>query len=58
MLLEGSAYSRHFICPSDHPSIRPSHFCLEHISKGIDNNLMKLDTLLEGHAGNCRMQEP
>ena len=39
-------------------SIHPSHFCLEHISKSIEGNLMKLDTVIEGYEGNCRMQEP
>ena len=39
-------------------SIRLLHFCLEHISKSIEGNLMKLDTPIEGHEGNCRMQEP
>ena len=39
-------------------SICPSHFYPEHISKSIEVNLMKLDTLIEGHEGNCRMQEP
>ena len=38
-------------------SVRLSHFCLEHISKNIEGNLMKLDTLIEGHEENCRMQE-
>ena len=33
-------------------------YCLEHISKSIEGNLMKLDTLIEGYKGNCRMQEP
>ena len=49
MLPEGRAYCRRFV--------RPSHFCQEHISKSIEGNLMKLDTLVEGHEGNCRMQE-
>ena len=38
-------------------SVSPSHFCPEHNSKSIEANLMKLDTLIEGHEGNCRMQE-
>ena len=38
---------------SDHPS----HFCPESISKSTEVKLMKLDTLIEGHEGNCRMQE-
>ena len=46
--------SRAYSCRFVHPS---SHFCLEHISKSIEGNLMKLDTLIEGHEGNCRMQE-
>ena len=37
------------VCPSIHPSICPSHFCLEHIPNSIEGNLMKLDTLIEGH---------
>ena len=54
---------------SVHLTVRPSHFCLEHISKSIEDGLMKLDTLIEDrlmkldkliedHEGNCRMQEP
>ena len=43
--------------PSIHPSIRPSHFCRKHISKNIEVNVMKLDTLIEGHDENCRIQE-
>ena len=39
-------------------SFRPSHFCPENISKSIEDNLMKLDTLIEGHKGNFKMQEP
>ena len=39
-------------------AICPSHFCLEHISKSIEGNLMKFDTLIVGHEENCRMQEP
>ena len=46
------------VCPSIHPSVRPSHFCSEHISKSIKDNLMKLDTLIEGHEENSTMQEP
>ena len=49
MLPKGRAYSRCFVCRS----IRP-----EHISKSIEGNLMKLDTLIDGHEGNCIMQEP
>ena len=44
----------YFVCPSIHPS----HFCPEHISKSIEGNLMKLDTLIEGHEEHCRKQEP
>ena len=44
-----------FIVPA--LSVHPSHCCPEHISKSIEGNLMKLDTLIEGHEGNCRMQE-
>ena len=40
------------------PTVRPSHFCPELISKSFKGNLMKLDTLIEGHKANCRMQEP
>ena len=36
------------------PSVCLSHFCPEHISKSIEGNLMKLDTLIEGHNRNCR----
>ena len=36
-------------------TVRPSHFCPEHISKSIEGNLMKLDTLIEGHEGNRRI---
>ena len=32
--------------------VRPSHFCPEHISKSIEGNLLKLDTLIEVHDGN------
>ena len=53
MLPEWRAYSRHFA----RPSVHPSHFCPEHISKSIEGNLMKLDTLIEGHEENCRMQK-
>ena len=28
------------------------------IPKSIEGNLMELDRLIEGHEGNCRMQEP
>ena len=38
--------------------VQPSLFCPEHISKSIEGNLMKLDTLIEGHEWNCRMQKP
>ena len=40
------------------PSIPPSHFCLEHISKSIEGNLMNLDTMIAGHEVNPRMLEP
>ena len=40
MLPEGRAYSRRF----GRPTVRPSHFCPEYISKSIEGNLMKLDT--------------
>ena len=43
------SYLRPFVCLS--------HFCLEHMSKSIEDNLMKIDTLIEGHEGICRMQE-
>ena len=39
-------------------SVRVLPFCPEHISKSIKGNLMKLDTLIECHKGNRRMQEP
>ena len=50
MLPKMTAYSRRFV--------RPSHFCLEHISKSIEDNLMKPNTLIEDHKENCPMQEP
>ena len=53
MLPEGRANSGRFV----HPSVRLSHFCLDHIFKSIEGNLMKLDTLIEGHEGNCKMQK-
>ena len=40
MLHEGRAYSRRFVRLSDCPSFRESHFCLEHISKSIEGNLI------------------
>ena len=44
------------LCPSVH---RPSVTLLSgEISKNIEGNLMKFDTLIEGHKKNCRMQEP
>ena len=49
----------HLVAPlSNRPSDCPSHFSPEHISKSIEVNLMKLDTLIEGPEGNRRMQEP
>ena len=45
---------RRFVRPSD----RSSYFYPEHISKSIEGNLIKLDTLIEGYKGNRRMQEP
>ena len=54
MLAEGRAYSRCFV----HLPDRLSHVCLEQISKSIEGNLMKLDTLIDIHEGNCRLQEP
>ena len=51
MLPEGRAYSRHF-CQFVRPTIHPSiTFLSEHVSKSIEGNLMKLDTLLEVHGG-------
>ena len=44
MLPIGRAYSHLFVGLT----ICQSHFCLEHISKSIEGNLMKLDTLIEG----------
>ena len=38
-------------------SVRHTFFP-NHISKIIEGNLMKLDTLIEGHEENSRMQEP
>ena len=38
-------------------SVRLSQFYPEHISKSFEGYLMKLDTLIEVHEGNCRMQE-
>ena len=58
MLPEGRAYSRRFVSPSDRPYARPSHYCPEHISKSIKDNLMQLNTLIEGYEGNSRMQAP
>ena len=58
MLPEGRAYSPRFVRPSVLWSICLSHFCPEHISKSIEDNLMKLDTLIEGYQENFRMQEP
>ena len=46
-----------FFQSSVSPSVSPSHFCPEHISKSIEDNLMKLDTLIKGYEGNCKMQE-
>ena len=43
------------------PSVRASvrHTFVRSISlKRIEGNLMKLDTLIEGHEENCRMQDP
>ena len=42
MLSKGGVYSRRL-------TVCPSHFRPEHISKSIEGNLMKLDTLKEGH---------
>ena len=39
-------------------SVRPSHFCPEHISKSIESDLMKLYILIDGYNENCRIQEP
>ena len=54
MLPEGRAYSCRFV----RPTVRPSHFWSEHISKSIEDNLMKLSTLIEGHEENFTIQEP
>ena len=58
MLPKRRAYSRRFVRQSDCPSAHPSHFCLEDISKSIEDNLTKLYTVKEGYEGNYRMQEP
>ena len=66
VLTEGRAYSPRFVRLSVHPSIHPSiypsihssHFFPENISKSIEGNLMKLDTVIEAHEEDCRMQEP
>ena len=58
MLPEGRAYSRRFVRLYVRPSVRLTHFCLEPIPESIEGNLMKLDTLIEGHEENCIMQEP
>ena len=52
MLSEGRGYSCRFV----QPSVR--HTCPKHISKSIEGNLMKLDTLIEGYKDNSTMQEP
>ena len=45
-------YLRHIVAAlSVHLTVRPSYFRPEHISKSIEGNLMKLDTLLVGHEG-------
>ena len=56
MLSEARAYSRRFVRPYDRPYVCPSHFCPDHISKSIESNLMKLDTLIEGREWDFRMQ--
>ena len=38
-------------------SVRPSQFCPQHISKSIEDNLMKLDTLIKGLKENGRLQK-
>ena len=58
ILLLFYAPRRAYSCRFVHPSDCPSHFCLEHISKSIEGNLMKLETMIEGHEWNYRMQEP
>ena len=37
--------------------VRPSHFCTEHISKYIEDNSIKLNTLIESHKENCKVEE-
>ena len=54
MLPDGRAYSPRFVCPTIHRS----HFCPEHISKNIEGNLMKVDTLIDGDEKNCTKQDP
>ena len=39
------------------PSVCPSHFYLEHISKRFEGNFMRLDTLIEDQEEKCTMQE-
>ena len=43
---------------SDFRVISLPNFCLEHISKSIDYKYLKLDTVIEGYEGKCRMKEP
>ena len=47
-----SMEGRHIVAAlSVHLTVHPSYFRPEHISKSIEVNLMKLDTLLAGHEG-------
>ena len=55
ILLLCSPKEEHIVVRS---SVRPSRYCPEHISKRTEGNLMKLSTLIEGHAETCTMQEP
>ena len=41
------------------PSVRLSvNLCTEHISKSIEGNSMRRNTLIESHEEDCTMQEP
>ena len=56
MFSERRALGRRFNRPTICLFVHPSYFCPEHISKDIEGSSMKLDTLIEGHEGYCRMQ--
>ena len=48
--------------PSNYRIISLSNVCnsklVQSISLKVDDKYMNLDTLIEDHEGNCRMQEP